>query len=170
MKAPVTMRATLVLAAALIAGWANAATLCIAPEKPFFSCELENARTVSLCMGKDDVLRYRYGKPGTKPELVYPTTALRPEAAFKEAHDDFPKGGSQAVGFSIGPFSYSVFETRSVFGFNGKGVIVGRDGKRVQVLRCRAKSPPNDDFFFFRGDNPRIPAGAPDYLGAESGT
>jgi hypothetical protein len=131
------------------------ASLCSPAEVTYFSCSVD-AKLVSLCGSKDltstpGVLQYRFGKQGAV-ELMYPTSAAKAKGAFKSYRYSFAKGGVAVLGFRIGKYSYSLFETRSVHGYNGAGVTVTRDGSPAKVIECTSLSAHPSRFFYELGD------------------
>ena len=126
-------------------------TLCRADEQVYFSCSV-GEKLVSLCASTDlsdrsGQLQYRFGKSAQLIDLVYPQQPTHPRNSFMEFHDSFAKGGSEALAFRIGAYSYGVFVTRSVYGYNGAGVTVSKAGKRMQLLKCRTESLVSEPFY-----------------------
>ena len=124
---------------------------CRSQETTYFNCAVGN-KLVSLCASRDlsakaGTLQYRFGLPGKPPELEYPKTPGSPAKHFTEYDWWFAKGGTQALGFSIGSYSYSIFETHSAFGYNGAGVIISKSGVRVQLLECQPAKIHGEAFY-----------------------
>jgi hypothetical protein len=133
-------RASLCALVGLAGRPAAAAQACHRDEIVFFACHL-HGHVVALCGSADldrahGTLAYRYGKPGRAPELEYPRDGTPARRAFRAYQDGGTKARKQAVGFTLGHHAYSVYSTRSSFGYNGAGVIVSKDGKTVADLPC----------------------------------
>jgi hypothetical protein len=153
---------------------APAATLCAGAEKAVFSCSVLNGKIVSLCASPDlsrsaGYLQYRYGRTHDSVELQFPASTRREDGTFKVLQQYFAKGGTTALSFWIGPFRYSVFRTTSAFGFNGAGIIVSKDQRRVAYMRCNDQTIVTDDQRFNGLSGFGIPDANGDvsYVGAE---
>jgi hypothetical protein len=94
------------------------------------------------------VLQYRFGKRSGEVELAYPSDGSKPLEAFKSYTYNFAKGGVSAIGFKIGKFSYSLFETRSVYGYNGAGVTVSKNGGEPKIIECVSLSSNPSEFYY----------------------
>jgi hypothetical protein len=119
-------------------------SLCLDSEAIYFSCVARGA-IVSLCASPDlsresGALQYRYGKSHRKIELKYPDHPAHPSKSFKQYSGSGTKVSYVALGFQVGDYAYSVFQTRSVFGYNGAGIIVNKSGKRISEAICEPKS------------------------------
>jgi hypothetical protein len=143
--------------------------LCRATEEVIFNCKVKQ-KIVSVCSIKDGhgankEIHYRYGMDSSRVELDYPQTNESPD--FQVYSSESAKTGTAVVGFTRGQYTYSVFHTRSSFGFNGSGVIVRKDQSILQIARCEEESVDADYLFYNvkklgrRSDNL-------DYLGPES--
>ncbi|GGX73877.1 hypothetical protein GJV26_14090 [Massilia dura] len=124
--------------------------LCHANEEVIFSCKVKQ-KTVSLCFSKENhggskEINYRYGTDSSRVELVYP----EPNEAsdFQVYSADSAKTGMAVIGFKKGRYTYSVFHTRSAFGFNGSGVIVKKDQSILQTSICEEKSVDANYLFY----------------------
>jgi hypothetical protein len=149
-------------------------TLCASGEKTMFSCAVLNGKIVSLCASTDlsrntGYLQYRYGRTPDSVELQFPRGTQRSDGTFKYLQQYFAKGGTTALSFWIGPFRYSVFRTTSAFGFNGAGIIVSKDQRRVAYMRCNDKTIVSDDERLSQLPGLGIPEAGGDvsYVGAE---
>lgn len=116
-------------------------TLCEPKEVIVFSCSLPKRKIVSLCASKDAVnnvgyMQYRFGRGTSSIELEYPQKKAPPKEYFKYYTFAFAKGGTAAISFRNGQYRYSLFSTTSAFGYNGSGVILSRDNKRVSFSKC----------------------------------
>jgi hypothetical protein len=142
MNNPGMSRAIFVTISALVSATAFAeSSLCRSQETTYFNCTV-GKKLVSLCASRDlsaksGTLQYRFGLPSKPPELEYPKTPDLAAKHFTEYDSWFAKGGTQALGFSIGSYSYSIYETHSAFGYNGAGVIISKAGVRTQLLECQ---------------------------------
>lgn len=121
----------------------RSATLCEPKEVIVFSCSLPKKKIVSLCASKDasstaGYMQYRFGRDASSIELEYPQKKAPPKKFFKYYSSSFPKGGTFGISFRIGEYRYSLYSTRSAFGYNGSGVILNRgsDNRRVSFLGC----------------------------------
>jgi hypothetical protein len=125
-------------------------SLCAAGEKVVFSCSVPNGKVVSLCASPDlsrdtGYLQYRFGRDTDSVEMQFPHSTHRADGTFKYLQEYFAKGGTTALSFWVGPFRYSVFRTTSAFGFNGAGIIVSKERKRVAYMRCDDRTIVTDD-------------------------
>jgi len=118
-------------------------SLCDPSEIIVFSCALPKKKIVSLCASKDasnntGYMQYRFGRDTSSIELEYPQRKAHAKEFFKYYSSSFSKGGTFGISFRIGEYRYSLFSTRSAFGYNGSGVILNRgsDNRRVSFLRC----------------------------------
>ena len=149
-------------------------TLCTGQEAAIFSCSVLSGKIVSLCASPDlsrnsGYLQYRYGHSADSLELQFPKDARRADDTFKFMQQYFAKGGTTALSFWVGPYRYSVFRTTSAFGFNGAGIIVSRDSRRVAYMRCNDKTIVTDDDRLSELPTAGIPDANGDvsYVGAE---
>lgn len=123
----------------------QASTLCKPQEVIIFSCSLPDMKIVSLCASKDaDVnsgyMQYRFGRGASFVEFEYPQKKRPAKEFFKY----YPPakieilGGTYAISFWLGEYRYSLFSTRTRFGYNGSGVIVsrGKEPIRVSFSKC----------------------------------
>lgn len=134
---------------------ANQSSLCSTSEVTYFACSVDT-KLVSLCASKDfsstsGTLQYRFGKQSDKVELAYPSSA-KPKDAFKAYTSSFAKGGVAVIGFKIGKYSYSVFETRSVYGYNGAGVTITKDGVSPKIIECKTIPTTPSRFYYELGN------------------
>jgi hypothetical protein len=149
-------------------------TLCAGAETAMFSCSVLSGKVVSLCASPDlsrdtGYLQYRYGRNAENIELEFPRSTHRGDGTFKYMQQYFGKGGTTALAFWVGPFRYSVFRTTSAFGFNGAGIIVSKDNRRVAYMRCNDKTIVTDDDRLSQLPGLGIPEANGDisYVGAE---
>lgn len=149
-------------------------TLCDGQEKAVFSCSVISGKMVSLCASPDlsrdtGYLQYRYGRSPGSVELQFPHSTRRADGTFKFMQQYFAKGGTTALSFWVGPFRYSIFRTTSAFGFNGAGIIVSKDSRRVAYMRCNDKTIVTDDDRLSELPNAGLPDANGDvsYVGAE---
>jgi hypothetical protein len=131
-------------------------SLCKASEMTYFSCST-GTKLVSLCASarmtdSTAVLQYRFGKRSGEVELAYPSDASKPQEVFKAYTYSFAKGGVSAIGFKIGKFSYSLFETRSVYGYNGAGVTVSKNGGEPKIIECVSLPSSPSEFYYELGE------------------
>ncbi len=129
-----------------------APSLCQEGERVVFACNT-GPRQVSLCEAPANPergarLRYRYGRVGGKPELVFPSDEDT-SSAFRAGTATLSGGGGAWLEFDRGRFRYVVFS----FWIRGKGEVAGvaveSDGKRQFTRRCRgaARSELGPDYF-----------------------
>lgn len=121
--------------------------LCLESEKTYFSCKIKN-KVLSLCLSNtSSKLQYRFGQSGERLELVFPKEDKKNKSSFYSFYEGGAKGGMQAIGFTIGQYTYAVFETRSAFGYNGAGVAISKDEKIEALLSCNRGSLDSENFF-----------------------
>ena len=112
--------------------------LCLTTEEVVFSCTVKQ-KIVSICSVREDhsgtrQLHYRYGKDKSNIELTYPQNLETPD--FSVYSSGSAKASTAVIGFTKGRYTYSVFDTKSSFGFNGSGVIVRKDEFVLQKTIC----------------------------------
>jgi hypothetical protein len=146
-----------VFAAPLLAGQiAQAASIpshCSAQEQVIFSCKTSKTKVVSLCASSpltasSGYMQYRFGPPGSKPELVYPQNQVHPKGHFKSGTLTYSGGGGAYLEFNQGEYKYVLFSGVGK-GWEKEGVVVSKSGKQVAVLECRGEwdSQMGPDFF-----------------------
>lgn len=145
-------------------------SLCTPAESTYFTCST-GIKIISMCASQDlsstsGTLQYRFGTPDGKVELAFPSVPSHPSKAFKAYLSWFPKGGVSAIGFDIGKFSYSVFETHSVYGYNGAGVALGRDGVPLKKINCKTL-PSKFSRLFYELRDLKLPEAELDHVGTE---
>ena len=121
---------------------ASLVTLCSASETAVFSCRL-GRKTVSLCISRkpstsDSKLIYRYGIPGTAPELVYPNESRGASNAFSFTTIGGP---TWVISFHNGKADYDVMSDLKAsslpqYKFTGIGVTV--DGGQTTLRPCNS--------------------------------
>lgn len=114
--------------------------VCSADERPVFRCEY-NGGSVSLCDNpkKENWLVFRkYEK--SKIDLIYPSDDRNSDKKFKYFESSFAKGGVVAVSFWVNDSRYSVYSTKSVYGYNGSGFLVRHGGGRKNIVRTDCES------------------------------
>jgi hypothetical protein len=146
-------------------------TLCDTSEAVYLSCSI-GAKLLSVCgshqlTNESGYLKYLFGVPGKRPELIFPTGKVHPSRIFRRNEPLVSaKAGVMALAFDVTGFTYNVFSTHSAFGYNGAGVIVQKGGKEVALKEC-ASGTINDERFFFDLWNVGIPSGLVRYIGPE---
>ena len=127
-------------------------SLCQAGERVVFACTT-GPRQLSLCEApvnpeRGARLQYRYGRVGSRPELVFPSDEDT-APGFRAGTATLSGGGGAWLEFERGRFRYVVFS----FWIRGKGEVAGvaveADGKRQLTRRCRgsARSELGPDYF-----------------------
>jgi len=133
---------------------------CAAGERTVFACR-SGAKDIALCEGPGAALQYRFGKPGSPPEMIYPGPG-EGSPAFSAGAATLAGGGGAWVEFTRPPYRYVVFS----FWLQGKGetagVAVEQGGKRLATLRCdaAARSELGADYF----GAAHLPASNSDFL------
>ena len=112
------MRAWPLIVLALIAGSAQAATLCAADEQVLWQCTIaKNHKMASLCASKEfsatqGYVQYRYGTPA-KVELTYPETHRPAQQSFRYEGGYNGDGEYISVLFTNQGNDYSLFNQDS---------------------------------------------------------
>jgi hypothetical protein len=122
--------------------------LCRASERPVFSCST-GRKTISVCASRDlsasaGNLTYRFGRSRQNVELSYPADKEHPRQHFRFGYSAYAKGCSEQLSFTVGAITYMVFVERSVFDWNGSGVIVKSGDREVARLDCNHDPEPDD--------------------------
>ena len=118
-------------------------SLCHKDEWIVFSCSVKKDKIVSVCASSDltpttGYMQYRFGSYNQKPDMIYPSRLVQPHNYFVFYMKSEGNSGSLALGFHVHAYQYSVYAhgTDAIHGYNGGGVIVRHNGKRVSVMRC----------------------------------
>lgn len=135
-------------------------TLCVASETVVFSCVSSRQGTdpfhsaavprkvISVCatpvlQADFGALIYRFGADKRHVELTYPAPAIAPMRSYTVAFKSWAKGGRSELNFTVGDFSYSLYNQTAVYEehprSNGGGVLVTREGKLVSDRWCDGK-------------------------------
>jgi hypothetical protein len=143
-------------------------TLCVADEKPLFSCRVDfnhvvggkllaGKKTVSVCASPDlspsaGYLKYRFGRSQQNVELSYPADTGPPRQHFQFFRDSLSaKASAEQLSFSTGAFSYIVFVERAAYEWNGSGVLVKSRGKMIAYFPCDQDRPLPDRLYDLDG-------------------
>ena len=124
-------------------GFAN--TLCNKNENIFFSCKT-GKKIISICTSNpigstSGYLQYRFGT-NNKIQLQHPSSKLHPHNFFTLYSSSFSRGYITHLNFSIGKYSYAVYDTLTgnFSPSNGhtktSGVKVIYEGKVISDLQC----------------------------------
>lgn len=162
--------ATLLLVSTSAFASVDPPSLCVAPEATYFTCST-GTKVISLCASAglsatSGTLQYRFGKNTGEIEMSYPSPPSNPRAKFQAYLYSFAKGGVSAIGFKVGRYSYSLFETHSVYGYNGAGVMLRKDGKPLKTIECKTL-PSTPSQFYYELSKLHIPEAGLDYIGPE---
>jgi len=114
-------------------------SLCAQDEQIAFSCSV-GRKIVSLCASSDlsktaGYVQYRYGQRG-KVEMTYPQTNVHPSTVFRWGVLGFSGGGTDYYRFSNAGYDYVVYSGLGK-DWSKEGVVVEKDGKRLQSLVCK---------------------------------
>jgi hypothetical protein len=111
-------------------------SLCLPPEKTYYSCHTTNHKIISLCGALPNTLQYRFGKPG-KIELQYPDKAADGTKLMRYAYYFRYQTNYLEVVFDRGDYSYEVFdyddEEPGGGGERAGVLVVGSDGVEHEV-------------------------------------
>ena len=137
-----TVTAALLLLLVSQATAAESGSHCAATEQTLFSCST-GRKVVSVC-GTPDLsatsgfVQYRFGTVGS-PELIYPPTSADWREVTRAGVLTFGGGGGAYLAFLKTPYRYFVY-TAIGRGWGSKaGVVVEKNGKRIDRLRCKEK-------------------------------
>ena len=126
----------------------QATTLCNAEEAQVFSCKVRGGKIASVCLAKGaagEFAQYRFGKPGTAPELVWPTSSGQ---QMEWASVPYSGGSETQLSFAIGDVRYVVYSKIVRTNFTPgepnnpaitDGVAVLRSGKVEAEFACRGE-------------------------------
>lgn len=115
-------------------------SLCTADEQVAFSCHV-GRKIASLCASKklsktEGYVQYRFGLPA-KVEMTYPEQiGVHPSRTFKWGVLGFSGGGTDYYRFSNHGYDYVVYSGFGK-GWTQEGVVVEKDGRRLQSLVCK---------------------------------
>ena len=117
-------------------------SLCLSEETVIFSCSVKK-KILSLCATSDissesGHLTYRFGMPEKLPELVYPSSNVKPIEAFRYGFSSGAKGVSERVSFKVNSYTYTIYSDNYAFGgqSNGAGLVVEKLSQRLTLLQC----------------------------------
>lgn len=120
---------------------------CAIGEKVIFSCPIaKSTKVISLCASpdlsrKNGRLNYRFGPVGNV-ELEYPSTPVGSAKKFRHAHYSRYQTEITEVTFSIGKFTYSVFdyyeESERVKEKQGVRLVADESAGREITMSCVA--------------------------------
>lgn len=126
----------------------TAASLCAPSEDVVFSCPT-GKKVVSVCASKNlssttGWAQYRFGVPGSAPEITLPVGQVHPTKVSYGATESFSGGGGAWLRFKNGPTSYVVFTGIGKWGPKGQtlskaGVVVEQNQKQTAFLSCSTK-------------------------------
>lgn len=126
-------------------------SLCHKGEDIIFSCKTTRGpKLVSLCASpgltnKAGTLYYRFGAP-SNVEFEYPKPPHGAAARFRYAHYSRPLTSRFEVTFSVGSYSYAVFdydeEEEQIKNFRGVRVIKA-DAQRESIFTCTGEATSN---------------------------
>jgi hypothetical protein len=130
-------------------------TLCNEDEDIYFSCQLNNGKTASICANRNTTpnrgyVKYKYGIEGNA--FVFPRNNIPPRNIFKLS--DVSEGSIRGLHlkFSSGPYVYVI---SSVW---PGGVYVSKHGSVVLSQKCQASKYKNFSNKVFEGITPAIPS------------
>lgn len=114
--------------------------LCAAQEQVLFSCRI-GAKQAAVCASPPldatgGNVQYRFGRPGSWPELAYPAAGSDWRAAVRGATLTFSGGGGAVLAFERPPYRYAVYSAVGQGWGEKAGVVVDKGGRRISVLRC----------------------------------
>lgn len=119
---------------------------CSSAEVAVFHCAVRGGKQVSVCASRtatprSGALQYRFGRPGTVPEITLPGKATAPEDSATADTLMFSGGGGAWLRFRSRDHAYTVFTAIGRWGAGGapaerEGVVVDRGGRRVAFLPC----------------------------------
>lgn len=123
-------------------------SLCASGEDVVFSCAI-GKKVVSVCASKNlssttGWAQYRFGVPGSAPEITLPVGQVHPTKVSYGATESFSGGGGAWLRFKNGPTSYVVFTGIGKWGPKGQtlskaGVVVEQNQKQTAFLSCSTK-------------------------------
>jgi hypothetical protein len=129
----------------------STATLCTASEKVIFSCRFPDQKRVSLCAARSlstesMLLRYRFGKTATSPELVFPPNDVPASDRFwfypgepLAAPSKGWMGPSRQLGFESGGHAYAleIYSNRGTGEHYANLIVKTGSGSNVKVVSDR---------------------------------
>jgi hypothetical protein len=120
---------------------ANATGFCGAGESVVFQCAAGKGKAVSVCAAADGRTQYRFGRPGTAPELALPATPGPASRAARGGALSYSGGGAAWLRFRSGAHAYVVYTGIGNWGPRGEkvekqGLVVEKDGARIAHLPC----------------------------------
>lgn len=120
---------------------ASSGGFCGAGESVVFQCAAGKGKAVSVCAAADDRTQYRFGRPGTAPELSLPATPVAAARAARGGSESYSGGGAAWLRFRSGDHAYVVYTGIGNWGPRGEkvekqGLVVEKDGARIAHLPC----------------------------------
>ena len=113
---------------------AGAATLCTKGESSAFTCQTKNKKIISVCIGAENIVEYRYGKPGASEISV---------EAVAFGNNMYSGGALSYARAPNGAVEYIVY-TGSGKGWISAGVAVEKQGRQISVVPCATHAEDRD--------------------------
>jgi hypothetical protein len=111
-------------------------SLCLPPEKTYYSCHTTNHKIISLCGALPSALQYRFGSPG-KVEFQYPHSAVNGARLMRYAYYFRFKTNYTEVVFDHNNYNYTVFDYDEDDGSHSAGVRVTSNDGGEHEIKCK---------------------------------